>query len=241
MKVHLLSCLVALMLMFSCDPGDDAQNPDFGYDYLPMSVGYYRVYNVSTTHYVQNVPTASEYQLKIKVVSSYETSDGTTYLLRLQKRTSSADTWVSFATNSIRLSADQAIESERNIPVVKLTFPIEPGATWDGNQYNALGGKQFCENDRECDIFNVQSIHEKFIFSQQQSFENSVVINQEDKQNDITFKDVRTEIYSRGIGLVYKDSVYYKYCDDSQDACYGKEFIRSGTNYKQVLTAYGVE
>jgi hypothetical protein len=232
--------LVLLMLALSCNPGEDAQEPDFGYDYLPLKVGYYQTYSVEVTRYRQNVPTSERYELKVKMVDSIKNSEGGfTYLLRLQKRLTSGSAWTDIGTNSIRIANNKAIESERNISTLKLMFPLQEGLSWDGNAYNTLGGEQTCEGDRECDIYTVVTTQEKFVLTPSLTFSNSVIVSQSEDDANYVLKDLRKEIYAKGVGLVYKDSTYYQYC--KTDDCYFNQFINKGVKYKQVLTAYGFE
>jgi hypothetical protein len=61
-------------------------------------------------------------------------------------------------------------------------------------------------------------------------------------QNDyfkVDYKDERTEIYARHVGLIYRKAIQLTYCTDEDVCIIGSQEILQGTEYFQTLKEYG--
>src|SRR5262245_18708694 len=114
--------------------------PDLGYDYFPVSVGKYIVYDVDSTRYraIQADTIHAVYRIKEQLDSVFTDNQGrTTYkLVRYVKNYSPTvsydsmqwtikDVWV---VNIIKTNAE---EVEENIRYVKLIFPVAANSSWN--------------------------------------------------------------------------------------------------------------
>lgn len=217
------------LLAVSCDP-DEFQAPDIGLNYFPLRTGHYQIYNVNETVYSEvAAPENRVYQLMVEVTDSFPNSGetGYTYVLRRMKRADQNASWQDLDTWSVRRDDRELVVNEGNRPFVKLTFPLRRGNAWNGNKFNNL----------DADEYEIEALDESFTAGGT-TFEQTVVVNQENNEDLIVFQDRREEVYARDVGLIYKETTQLRYC--TSDDCLGQQKIKSGIIYKQEIIAYGV-
>lgn len=118
--------------------------------------------------------------------------------------------------------------TEKNIPYIKLIFPIEKGATWNGHAKNTLGEQTF----RYTDVDKSETLNGIFL---------PKVLTVEQKNSEtLLSKDYYNEKYAKDIGLVYKEmiSVFSNTLNPSVPLM---NRISGGFVYKQTLVRYGKE
>jgi hypothetical protein len=209
----------------SCDPDTEAGSPLRGPEYFPLLVGSYWLYNVDSTHIHLNAETNFAFQLRISVVSSFTNGRGDlTYVMRREKRSTTAESWTAAGTWSAWVDARNAVVVEGNARFIRLQFPIDVGLAWNGNALNSMGGDEFCD-DMGCDLYVVSSVDPE------------VVVVQSDESDLLVKYDVRSETYYRNIGLIKKYMTVLHYC--TTEACFGKQFVNSGIRYSQTLIENG--
>lgn len=222
-----LACVIVVLLAAACDT-EDRKPVDIGKDYLPVAVGTYQIYAVDETQYssVAGV-TELHYQLMTEVVDSFPTDDGEyTYVIYRRTRNAETDAWTYLDTWSLRVTDAEAVVNEENIPYVKLTFPAGSGRTWNGNKFNT--GAE--------DRYDMASVGQAYTVGDQR-FDQTLVVEQEDNQDLIVFQDKRTEVFAKGVGLIYKETTQLNYCDKPE--CLGQQQIESGVIWKQSIILYG--
>lgn len=226
------------LLAVACDKSDDVKFDVSDHDYFPLYTGFYQIYAVEETRYTLSVPETFSYEIKLMQVDSFKNGEGDfTYVIHRSKRNSSNDPWQALDTWSARQSQREAILSEGNIPYLVLKFPILKGVRWDGNVYN-----------NEINPFSGSTVDEYEVTELQGTcvvdgitFDDCITVVQEDDQDMIVHQDKRTEIYSRGSGLIFKEKIQVKYCNDQDRNCIGDLLIDEGVIYKQSLMEYGKE
>ena len=232
---------IGIALLGACDAGNDPVEQDRGYDYFPLVIGQYKVYQVDSSYYRSNIFYPVNYFLKVKTIESAVSQEGgITYVLSLEKRTAVTNPWIRLATYSARISDDKAILAEGNTSYVKLLLPPQEGLRWNGNSFNTLGGAETCSNS-PCDLYAYQDVGKRYTLSSTMDFENTISIEQQNSVDPIVGDDVRKEVYAKGVGLVYKESRVLKYCTEATRNCVGKKFIDSGFTYKLTIIEYGQE
>jgi hypothetical protein len=62
-------------------------------------------------------------------------------------------------------------------------------------------------------------------------------VNQEDSDDEITYRDIRYEVFEKGVGMIEKYDEVLTYC--SRNECLGDKLIDSGIVVYMKLVEYG--
>lgn len=225
MKRFLSYFLLLTILVPGCNPDETIRVKDE--EFFPLKNGFFQIYAVEEILYSSfNPPEELTYELKAEIVDSFTNGEGgTTYVIHRSTRNNPDKPWSFMETWSARRTNQYAIETEGNTSYIKLVFPLQSGARWNGNLLNALGE----------DEYEIQSMGSSFETGNGISFSNCTVVNQNNESN-LVFKDERMEVYSPGLGLVFRESKVWSY-NCSGGTCSGQ--INSGRYLKQVLKEHG--
>ncbi len=216
--------LFVVGLLVSCNEKKEIGPETLGYDFYPIELGQYRIYNVEEINYNLVGSDTSIYQLRETIVDSIESTDQTSYLILREKRADATEAWVSDSVWTAVLTANFLAISENNIPFIKLTFPVELGKEWDGNSLNSRTEIQYY----------YQSVEEVLIDSI--ATEDHIRLIIEDIPANIVNQDERSEVYARGIGLIQKDYLSLEFCTID---CNELGEIQGGRFLSQVLIEAG--
>lgn len=224
MKVFYPIILGILLLISSCSETEETVVPDFGYEYAPLKVGNYTIYQIDSIHYddFANTIDTFSYQLKEVIDSSYTLLDGQEgFRLERFKRNNSTSNWRIIDVWVVYKTTGQYIRVEENQPIVKMIFPVKLENMWNINSKNT---------SLEV-IAEVTSIRSGLNLGAL-SFGETATITIQDEQNLIERK-LDEESYSKEVGLV---SRYFK---DLRTQVTG-EVVR-GIDYRKELIEFGVE
>jgi len=230
-RTSLLNILIALVGTFgiiSCNESKDVGPETVGYDYYPLEVGQFRIYDVEEIRYLITGFDTSVYQLREIILDTIQSANQTTYLLRRDVRENAQDNWESDSIWTVARAFNYLSITENNIPLVKLTFPVNIGNQWDGNGLSS----------RAEQLYRYQQVESSMIDSIQTDDHVRVII--ENVEENITGVDLRSEVYVRGIGLVEKDFLTQKKCTASDCGPDLGEVI-AGRSVKQTLIEIGNE
>lgn len=221
---------VAMAVLFQhCDEDEKGETElPKDQEYMPLAVGFYQVYDVTETVYV-NGPEGevTHYEMKTEIVDSLPNTNGFyTYIIHRQKRTDASQAWSVMDTWSASFTDKEAIVKEGNTSFVKLTSPLAEELFWNGNRYNTLGEEEY----------RISAIGHPMLVGDIEHADVVEVIHS-NEVDDIVGNDVRKEAYARGLGLVKRTEEVVVYC--SQPACIGKKIIESGRTVEQLLLEYG--
>lgn len=220
--------IVFYLCFTSCEESKVIGPETVGYDYYPIKFGQYRIYDVQEIKYGIIKFDTVNYQLKETIFDSIHSNDQVTYLIRRDKRVDEAKEWVVDSLWTLFKSTTFLAITENNIPLMKLTFPVKAGRSWDGNRLN----------NRDTLNYYYQSLSSSVIDTIEASDHIQVII----KNDPQTSKgiDRRSEVYVRGIGLVSKDYLTQINCTSTScGANLGK--VQRGRSLSQVLIEAGVE
>ncbi len=227
MKLRFSRLLVIFsLLLAACDEKIDAPDLDLEQDYQPLAVGNFWIYLVDETiYYGENDSETSQYYYRDLVRSSYLNAENeVTYVIG---RFKSADktAWALELDYTLIHRDRLLLRTIHNAPVAALVFPPEKGRTWNGKSYQAEG-----DDDFEIDLSGgsgvpgFESVH-------------AVRVAQENLDDGITLRDVRYEIFGKGVGLLEKYDEILTYC--SRNDCLGAQLIDGGSKTHLLLVEYG--
>ena len=198
-----------------------------GYDYFPLIIGEFRIYDVKVINYNLDGSTDTTiYQLQEVVSDSSIIGEETSYRLDRYRRADASETWVIDSVWSARLNPYQAVVVEHNIPIIKLSFPVAEDKRWDGNALNTI----------EFDEFKIKNLGTTYQIDGI-DYPNSLEMFKEDLLDPlkITSDDHQLEVFSAGIGLIFRQEIFKQYCSDCPEQ--GK--IEQGIVYEQKLLEIG--
>lgn len=238
--------IIGLSIFMSCTPKSEIEEFDefrFGYDYFPLEVGKYWIYETDSTIY-DDAGTSVYHrvsQVKEEIVEEFEDLTGETNY-RIERFWRSADSlpwqvtdvWVASA------DADRAYRTEENLKFIKFVFPPRADKKWDGNVYIDettivyVAGESLEMFKNWGDEYEFQSVDVQESIGEN-TYENvATVLLTGDAVLDSIDRQYALEKYARGVGLVYKDYTIL----NTQCICPGQsweEKAEKGFTLKQTL------
>lgn len=232
------------LIIIACNKSE-IENPNstsnMSVSYYPNNVGKYIIYEVKKINYKFSEPAdCTFYQLKEVLADTFvDLENKKAYKLErfIRYKRKSAflqpnvdSTWKIDSVWNARITTKHILVYENNVPFVKLTFPLAVNKSWNGNLYNNIEPE------------NYKVIETKLTSSAKISWENSVTIMHKNDSSAINM-DLRYEIYSQKIGLVYvKKLIYDDACKFNFDGkpCIPGDKIANGIYYEQNAIRYEI-
>jgi hypothetical protein len=227
-KILLLLVLFSIISFFACKK-TTLDPVDVGYTYYPVNIGHWIIYEVDSTVWDGFYTDTSalferhyHYYIKEIVESEYYDNEGR-LTQRLERYEKLCDTcnWFIKDVWAVNLTASTAERVEENNRFVKLVFPVESSASWDGNAFNILG-EQYYEYD---DLYNLYSIGGS-------NFDSTITVIEKIDTNAIEASR-QYEIYTHNIGMIFRR---YR---DVKITNFPSYEIESGTDYTYKFISYG--
>jgi hypothetical protein len=221
-------CLLIIGFLFqSCN--DSTKEPVDAYDYFPLTVGHYMIYDVQETVYSsgQKNPVISAYQEKDEVSRVTSGTDaGETYIVSRSTRKTSTDSWQKIKEYSIKQFPDKLIFNIDNQSLVPFIFPVDSKITWNGNMYNTLDPEAYHYEDIN-QPYQVENL----------SFDKTLTLVERRDTTSVIDYDLGLKRFALGVGLIYDEQTSYEYCQSSAE-CIGKDIIDSGSRKVRKLVDY---
>ncbi|MFT5646622.1 MAG: hypothetical protein ACI976_001304 [Aureispira sp.] len=204
--------LLLPILFFACERIVETLAPA-NFDYYPIEVGKYKVYQIDSIVYDEYNCTIQTATYQIKEVTATETMDGegaVTFIIKRYFRSTSADAWVLYNIWTEKIEDNQVQRVENNQRIIKMVSPMQEGRHWDGIVYirrdtlvSIRGGS--IDMFKDWDDFVCEDIEVGFIDTLSNiAYTDVAKIIHVDKTNNIE-RRFSTEIYAKDIGLVYKE------------------------------------
>ncbi|UFH51916.1 hypothetical protein [Spirosoma sp. KNUC1025] len=214
--------LILLGLGAGCTNNALDPTPDDS-DYFPLEAGDYWIYQVTQETYAPaNAVKKTAYQLQQKITSSYTQNGQLFYLLEESIKQSELTGWQLKTIRTVYKNLKEVVSLERNVPVVKLAFPITSTTSWNINAYNANPDT----------VLRYQDTGKSYALKNL-SFNRTVSVLGADDSTLVDQERYR-RIYAQNVGLVYSENVSLDYCQATAD-CIGKAIIESGSKQKWEL------
>ncbi|WBL41166.1 hypothetical protein PBT90_10400 [Algoriphagus halophytocola] len=212
----LITCL--LILFGSCDREIEEGPIDLGYDFQPLEVGLFWIYEVDQTIYFgENDAEQSQFFYRDQIRSFYLNAAGEQVFVVGRSKSEDLNAWENVLQYTLIPRSKSLVRSVNNEALVTLVFPPKDGQVWDGEIYSADQPDDF---QMEMDL-NA----------------NTLRVIQEESDDEVTYRDHRFETYERGIGMVEKYDEVLTYC--SRNDCLGQQLIDSGFKIQLTLSDYG--
>lgn len=214
MKNILLIFVLGFTFFVSCntDPNVEYLSIDYGYDYYPVEVGKYIIYDVDSITYDPTQSATSidttTYQVKEEVVdSTIDNAGRVMYIIHYSTRNSIGEDWTLENVYTTVVDDFRVERTEDNLRFVKMLFPSRVDLTWDGNQLFADENFIITVRGETLEIFkNWSSVTKEKGTSEAiggLNFDDILTIQHADNENFIE-KRLVEEKYARGVGLVSK-------------------------------------
>ncbi|MDO6392159.1 hypothetical protein Q4E40_18635 [Pontibacter sp. BT731] len=242
MRRALLLLVVLSAFVAGCE--SKYKDPDpvaMGYDYYPLEIGQYRVYNVEETIYFGDEPSKLNYQLRERVDTSFIDQTGQlVYKIIRSKRPTATASWLDDSVMTVAKSTTMVMLTKNNTKYVKLVFPVKNGMEFVGDLYNtwqvAEGSVNKIRNNKE--VYTFQSVGENYVLNDQNYPVTATVL--QNFRSLGTVHDDRFEVYAEGIGLVHRvsDRLNYKDCQGGAGCVDGFK-IDSGHEREEILIEHG--
>lgn len=137
---HIILIFAGLFFLISCEETTENLDIDYGYDYYPVEIGKYIIYDVDSITYDPSVSATLidtiHYQAKEEIVNTTLDNEGrTVYVIHYFTRNDATEDWKFENLYTTVVTAQWAERTEENLRFVKLLFPQKVADTWDGNRY----------------------------------------------------------------------------------------------------------
>lgn len=218
MNRHLpIFILFLTSLLFSCQREIEDTPLDMGLDFQPIEIGLYWIYEVDETIvYGENDAEHSVYFIQDRIIDYYfNEANEQTYIVQRSKSEDQLN-WQATASYTLLLRNHTLVKTIANQPIVSLVFPINSGIIWNANTYR-------------------NEVEDNFEYLLEE--EDKLRVNQENSDDLVTYRDIRFEVYQRGIGLIEKYEEVLTYC--SRNDCLGDQLINSGVIRHLNMIAHG--
>lgn len=219
-------CFMILLIFASCETEVEEVPTDFGFDYQPLEIGLFWIYEVDqTTYFGENDSEDEQFFYRDLVRTFYVNGEREQVFVINRAKSTDRSNWTTQFEYTLLRRDFKLLKTIENQTVVNLVFPPELGKTWDGNIYR----------DMNEDEFEIDSVGNNMMGGA--SSDNIVRVNQEDSDDKITFRDIRYEVFEKGVGIIEKYDEVITYC--SRNDCLGEQLIDSGSEVYMKLVDYG--
>ena len=191
--------LLTLVVVIGCKKPKD-KTIDFGYNYLPLSVGAEHVYKVDSTVFNDFTGSDSTYTYRQREVirETYTDAEGrTNYRVEVAKQIGDTGDWNIVRSYAWWKGPEAAQRLDNNVRVVPLVFPVSKANIWDGNAFN-----KWPEADYRYDYVDRSETINGIVF------DSVARVIQVVDTNNLVVKQYKEERYARNLGMVYQEFLH---------------------------------
>ncbi len=230
MRQPLLFFLGLFLAVGACTTPEEVPDPSrLSYDFYPLAVGQYSIYDIYQIRYQSSARDTQHYQIKEQVMDTLnDLTNEPAFLIHRFSRSNPTRSWRLDSAWLTKRTAYLAIRKENNVDFAKLSFPLKEGIQWNGNQFNNFGSELYRATELDQPYQVLDSLYPQ-----------TVTVTQRDEANIIS-KDRRLEVYARNTGLIYKERIQYEYVQESGSVGKPGE-VQYGIYYILKIREFGVE
>lgn len=220
-----IAALLTIFALGSCEKMDSAPASIVIDQYYPLELGKYITYKLDSTVYIalNTKKVVRSYLVQDFVDAAITDNNGNAgfRIRRMMRSNTDTTQWFDNATFTVFPSIKNIQFVENNLKFIKLVNPVTDLNAWMGNSYintddNLL---RFYENWE----YFYENIDQPFV-ANSQTFDSTLTVNQSDMINgDPNNKNFfyaitkSSEVYAKGVGLVYKEFLYEAWQPSTQN------------------------
>jgi hypothetical protein len=195
-----------------------------GKEYFPLETGSWVIYQVDSTVWDDFLGEIFNYSYQVKEVQKelFTDSQGLPKM-RVERfiKYDQQNNWQIKNVWATALHSNRAIKTEENVTFVKLSFPLKPNLSWNGNLLNT-GVDQ---------LYKITSLHEPYQLLDLE-FDSTLTVLQRDFTTLIGIEE-QFEVYATGVGMIQKKFIRLETEIDGN--------IIRGVDYSYNLIDYGFD
>ncbi|MBX0334945.1 hypothetical protein K3G39_17035 [Pontibacter sp. HSC-14F20] len=242
MRRALLLLVVLSAFVAGCESKYKDPDPQaMGYDYYPLEIGQYRVYEVEETFYFGETPSNRNYQLRERVDTSFIDQTGQeVYKIIRSTRPNATVSWLDDSVMTVAKNEQMVILTKDNTRYIKLVFPVKNALEFVGDLYNV---RQASDNTKgkvrdSKEVYTYENVGSSYDLGGQVYPTTATVV--QTFHTDETKLDNRYEVYAEGIGMIHRvfDRIDYESCQGGSGCIDGSK-IKNGHAREEILIEHG--
>lgn len=223
---YICALLCGLLALTACENKLEDFKPETITDYAPYEIGKYITYRLDSLVFANsgNDITTRSYQVKHTVTGTTTDNNGNKVFIitRSLNNEGATGNWVANGTYTVTPSSNKLETTDNNLRIITLVTPLKQGYSWMGNSHLTTAPYYSLFD------MNAGSDMNKWNFIYTASGDtsiNNITYNNvwHIQQNDYTLnipptpttsfgiKEVASEKYAKGIGLIYKNFQLYEF------------------------------
>ena len=206
----ILALIITLTFFTSCEDQSIMLAPtDFGYEYYPVEVGNYWIYQMDSVTVMSggNVKLETSSYVREEITNSFINAEGdTAHVLTISKSPTLDGSYNITDTYRLEITGSRVTRTEENLSFIKLFFPITEGDELDANLFDHRIKVNIGQQEMEPYLeWQFKVLNEKFDTTiNNVPYEDLAVIQQADYFTDLDIRKA-TEYYAPEIGLVRRE------------------------------------
>lgn len=225
--------VVASLFFQSCEKAEDSIET---FNYYPLEVGLYKVYQVNETVYSAGVkdPVKKSWQEKDEITSVSEDGTGAKiYMISRYSRNTADQSWQKVKIYTAQNDVNKILVNIDNEILMPLIFPYGNGLKWDGYTYFQLP-----EDDvRENTMHEYMDVNKPLTIGSL-SFDRTLKVSERDNIDNIIDYNLGYKQYAENVGLIYDEQTDYLYLQEG-GTIIGDKIIASGKSTIRQIIEYG--
>ena len=213
-SIIILFFLISLFIF--CNQKEPPLQPaDYKYEYFPLKIGAWAVYDVTkrVLDTKAGMDSLEKYQIKEVVESTFTDAEGkASYRIEKYRRNDTSITWDNATVDNVFFSTLTSTTAERiedNLRFVKLVFPALEKRKWNGNGYIiSQDSSLFFYKNWSYEYTKIDEMQQVGTFV----FDSTMTVNQiNDTTDNLVEARFGLEKYVKHVGLVYKKLWHLEY------------------------------